>query len=85
MREKFEKLTDSQYEVMAEFLPVQRKRKNDLRDVIDSIRWLNETASQWRNLPDSFPCWDAVGFVARINIILPNCIFPNNIKQIAFL
>ena len=65
MREKFEKLTDSQWEVMAEFLPVQRKRKNDLRQVVDSIRWLNETGSQWRNLPDCFPCWDAVYYYFR--------------------
>jgi transposase len=65
MREKFEKLTDSQWEVMAAFLPVQRKRKNDLRQVVDAIRWLNETGSQWRNLPDCFPAWDAVYYYFR--------------------
>jgi len=65
MREKFEKLTDSQWEVMAGFLPVQRKRKNDLREVVDSIRWINETGSQWRNLPACFPCWDAVYYYFR--------------------
>ena len=65
MREKFEKLTDSQWEVMAKFLPVQRKRKNDLRQVVDAIRWLNETGSQWRNLPDCFPAWGAVYYYFR--------------------
>ena len=65
MREKFKKLSDSQWEVMAEFLPVQRKRKIDLRHVVDSIRWLNETGSQWRNLPECFPAWDAVYYYFR--------------------
>jgi putative transposase len=60
MREKFEKLTDSQWEVMAEFLPVQRKRKIELRSVVDAIRWLNETGCQWRNLPETYPAWTAV-------------------------
>lgn len=65
MREKFEKLTDSQWEVMAEFLPVQRKRKLCLRAVSDAIRWLNETGSQWRNLPREYPAWDAVYYYFR--------------------
>lgn len=46
MREKFEKFTDFQWEVLAEFLPLQRKRKNNVRVIIESIRWLNETSSQ---------------------------------------
>ena len=66
MREKFEKLTDSQWEVMAVFLPVQRKRKIDLRQVVDAIRWLNETGSQWRNLPECFPAWTAVYYYFRV-------------------
>ncbi len=65
MREKFEKLTDSQWEVMAIFLPVQRKRTLSLRDVTDAIRWLNETGCQWRNLPDEFPPWEAVYYYFR--------------------
>lgn len=65
MREKFEKLTDSQWEVMADFLPVQRKRKLNLRDVVDAIRWVSEVGGQWRNLPDVFPAWDAVYYYFR--------------------
>lgn len=65
MRERFEKLTHSQWEVMAVFLPVQRKRKLNLRDVVGAIRWVNEVGSQWRNLPDSFPAWDAVYYYFR--------------------
>mgnify|MGYP002147657435 FL=1 len=65
MREKFEKLTDSQWEVMADFLPVKRKRKLDLRDVVDAIRWVSEVGGQWRNLPECFPAWDAVYYYFR--------------------
>jgi transposase len=35
MQEKYERLTDSEWKVMAGFLPVQRKRKINLRDVVD--------------------------------------------------
>lgn len=65
MRQKFEPLTDSQWQVMAEFLPMQRKRTLDLRQVVDAIRWLNETGSQWRNLPEGFPPWNAVYYYFR--------------------
>lgn len=65
MRKKFEKLTDSQWEVMAVYLPVQRKRQLNLRDVVDAIRWISEVGGQWRNLPDCFPPWDAVYYYFR--------------------
>lgn len=50
---------------MAEFLPLQRKRVLDLRNVVDAIRWINETGCQWRNLPDSFPEWNEVYYYFR--------------------
>ena len=65
MREKFEKLTDSQWQVIAKFLPVQRKRALNLRDVVDAIRYINETGCQWRNLPANFPAWSAVYYYFR--------------------
>ena len=65
MRKKFEPLTDSQWQVIAEFLPLQRKRRIDLRKVVDGIRWINEAGSQWRNLPPCFPDWSAVYYYFR--------------------
>jgi putative transposase len=62
MQEKYERLTDSQWQVMAEFLPVKRKRKINLRDIVDAILWLGRTGTQWRNLPDNFPNWKAVNY-----------------------
>jgi putative transposase len=62
MQEKYKRLTDSQWQVMAEFLPVQRKRKLNLRDIVDAIFWIDRIGSQWRNLPEYFPSWKAVNY-----------------------
>ena len=60
---QFNELTDSQWEVIKEFLPTQRKRKLELRKVIDSILWVVRTGTQWRNLPYCRLCpykWQSV-------------------------
>ena len=57
---QYEKLTDPQWKVIKEKLPVQRKRKYDLRDIVNAIFWILRTGSQWRNLPDQFPKWQSV-------------------------
>lgn len=62
MQEKYKRLTDSQWQVMEEFLPVQRKRTLNLRDIVDAILWMGRIGSQWRNLPDCFPSWKAVNY-----------------------
>lgn len=45
---QFEELTDSQWQVIQEFLPVKRKRKLDLRQVMNAILWVVRTGIQWR-------------------------------------
>ena len=62
MQIQYERLTDSQWEVMADFLPVKRKRQTNLRDVVDAIRWIVRTGIQWRNLDDRFPKWTCVTY-----------------------
>jgi len=62
MQEKYERLTDSQWQVMSEFLPTKRKRRLNLRDIVDAILWMDRTGCQWRNLPDCFPPWKAVNY-----------------------
>ncbi len=37
---KFEDLTDSQWQIIKEFLPVKRKHKLDLRLVVNTILWI---------------------------------------------
>jgi transposase len=65
MQTRYERLTDSQWENIKEYLPTQRKRKYDLRQVIDAIFWLLRIGSQWRNLPDCFPPWRSVYYYFR--------------------
>jgi putative transposase len=60
MQIQFTELTDSQWEVLKEILPYQRKRKNCLRAVVNAIFWLHRTGAQWRNLPLNFPPWKSV-------------------------
>ena len=65
MQTQYKKLTDSQWEVIKEFLPVQRKRKYDLREIVDGILWYLRIGSQWRNLPATYPKWASVYYYFR--------------------
>jgi transposase len=47
MTAQYERLTDSEWEVIKEYLPVQRKRRHDLRVIFDAIPWKTQTGSQW--------------------------------------
>jgi len=80
MTKQWEPLTDSQWDAISPFFNLKRKRKHDLRQIIDSILWLLRTGCQWRNLPAEWPHWQAVyyyfqqwktnGTFERINIKL---------------
>lgn len=59
MQTQYENLTDPQWEIIKERLPIQRKRKYDLRDIVNAIFWILRTGSQWRNLPREYPKWNA--------------------------
>ncbi len=60
MESQYKRLTNSQWEVIKEILPVQRKRKHSLREIVDAILWILRIGSQWRNLPGCFPKWQLV-------------------------
>ncbi|WP_082115851.1 transposase [Hymenobacter terrenus] len=60
MVDGYQPLTDSQWQVMALLLPVQRKRRHYLRRVLDALRYRCRTGCQWRSLPGCFPPWSAV-------------------------
>lgn len=60
MQTQFTELTDSQWEVLKEVLPCQRKRKHNLRAILNGILYLHRTGGQWRNLPAIFPPWKSV-------------------------
>ena len=53
-------LTDSQWQVIACELPVRRKRRYSLREILDAMRYICRTGCQWRSLPPCFPPWSVV-------------------------
>ncbi|MGI4883493.1 MAG: IS5 family transposase [Janthinobacterium lividum] len=57
-------LTDSQWQVIA-LLPLGRKRRHCLRQVLDAVRYICLTGCQWRSLPACFPPWSAVYYYFR--------------------
>ena len=53
--------TDAQWQIIEKFLENnKKKRKNDLRRILDAIFYLLVTGCQWRNLPKDFPKWQLV-------------------------
>lgn len=60
MQPRFERLTDDQWQIIKLFFNWQRKRKHDLREILDAILWVTRTGSQWRNLSGEFPPWESV-------------------------
>jgi putative transposase len=58
-------LTDSQWEVIQHFLPVQRKRKYSLRLVVNATLYILKTGCQWRMLPKEYPPYQVVYYYFR--------------------
>ncbi|WP_139147394.1 transposase, partial [Hymenobacter lapidarius] len=73
-------LTDFQWHVMQNALPVARRRKYSLRLILNALLYLTKSGCQWRLLPHDFPpypiCfyyfrrWQADGRWARLNKLL---------------
>lgn len=60
MTKQWKPLTDAQWDAISPFFVLQRKRKHDLRRIVNIILWLLRTGGQWRNLPfDDLP-WQSV-------------------------
>ena len=62
---QFTELTDSQWEDIKVVLNWQRKRKHDLRRVVNALLFVTRTGLQWRNLPKEFPKWTIVYYYFR--------------------
>ena len=60
MQTHFCELTDSQWQVIQEFLPVQNTKIHSLRTITNAILWLVRSGSQWRNLESKYPKWQSV-------------------------
>jgi putative transposase len=53
-------LSSSQWQYIAKFLDIQKRRKHDLREVVNAILYLVKSGCQWRMLPRDFPKWQLV-------------------------
>ena len=57
-------LTDEEWAAIAPLLPPRskkgRKRKTDLREVVNAIRYMVRSGCEWRMLPVHFPPWQTV-------------------------
>ena len=62
MTKKFTELTDSQWAAISPFFNLKRKRRHDLRTVMNALLYMVRAGCQWRNLPQNFPPWRAVNY-----------------------
>lgn len=60
MIKQYSRLSDPQWAAISGFFDHKRKRKHDLRTIINALLYILRTGCQWRNLPDCFPPWQAV-------------------------
>jgi putative transposase len=48
-------LSDNQWQILRKYLETKRKRKYNLREVLNAIFYVNKTGCQWAFLPKDFP------------------------------
>ena len=63
MQKRFTELTDSQWQSIEKILEKEqgkRKRRHDLRKIMNAILWITRTGVQWRNLDSKYPDWSIV-------------------------
>jgi putative transposase len=75
-------VTDSQWQVIKEFVDTGRKRKHDLRSVLNGIFYVVKGGIHWRMLPHDFPqwqvvyyyftCWKHAGVIEKVQVALVN-------------
>ena len=80
MNKQFLELTDPQWMAISSFFNLKRRRKLDLREIMNALLFIVRTGCQWRNLPSKWPNWQAVyyyfdrwktnGLLEKINLAL---------------
>lgn len=53
-------VSDSQWQIISNFLDVERNRKYDLREIVNAILYVVKTGCHWRMLPGDFAPWKSV-------------------------
>ena len=63
---RFRELTTSQWQSIEKLIePTKRKRKIDLRQVVNAIFRVNKTGLAWRDLEGHYPAWQTVFYYFR--------------------
>ena len=66
MRQYSTNFTDKQWQIIEKIINLQeRKRKHQLRDIMNAILYVNKTGCQWRMLPRHFAPWQTVYYYFR--------------------
>jgi putative transposase len=65
MQTQFTELTDTQWQFIEEILNQHRKRKHNLRDIVNGILELLRTGVQWRNLNHPTLSWQIIYYYFR--------------------
>lgn len=58
-------VSNSQWQVIKEYLDNERRRKYALREMLNAILYVVKTGCQWRMLPQDFPKWELVYYYYR--------------------
>ncbi len=58
-------LSDSQWQRIEKFFDMQRKRKYELRAIVNAIFYVVKSGCQWRMLPSDFASWQLVYYYYR--------------------
>ncbi|MEZ4699915.1 MAG: transposase [Rhodothermales bacterium] len=53
-------LSDAQWDLVKDLFDCRRKRKHDLRGIVDGILYVLQSEENWRMLPASFAPWQTV-------------------------
>lgn len=59
-------LTENQWKIIEKIINSNRKRKNNLRDILNALFYLVKTGCQWRMLPTNFAPWNSVYYYYRL-------------------
>lgn len=61
----YTELADAQWAHVVAFLPTERKRKSDLRNILNAILKIVRTGTQWRNMDSKYGKWEIVYYYFR--------------------
>ena len=59
-------LTDNQWQVIKDLLENGRRRRHELREIMNGILYITKSGCQWRMLPKEYAPWQTVYYYFRL-------------------